>query len=109
MFLPALWFSPRSARGRRMLAFGTQAPQCNGRGSFDQGRLGIYGIAHAFVPAGTWFRRTAGLITSPTRSGGGGLLRPAKFGTVHPDPMHEDGQLAAELSGWRDQFLAGGE
>ena len=37
MFLPALWFSPRSAWGRRMLAFRTRAPQCNGRGSCRPG------------------------------------------------------------------------
>ena len=45
MFLPALWFSPRSARGRRMLAFRTRAPQCNGRGSFDQGSSGLPALA----------------------------------------------------------------
>jgi len=64
MFLPALWFSPQSAWGRCMKAFRTRAPQCNGRGSWCQGRLGIYGIAHAFVPAGTWFRRTADLFSA---------------------------------------------
>ena len=64
MVLPALWFSPRSAWSRRMWAFRTRAPQCNGRGSCRQGRLGIYGFTHAFVPAGTWLRRLADLVAA---------------------------------------------
>src|SRR3954452_19107605 len=71
------------------VAFRTRASQCNGRGPCVQGRLGIYGIAHASVPAGTRVRRTADLGAAPSRSGAGGLLRPTELGAVRPAPVHE--------------------
>jgi hypothetical protein len=62
-FLPALWFSPRSAHGRRTWAFRTRVPQCIRRGFCFQSRLPIYGVTNAFVPAGTGLRRMADFVS----------------------------------------------